>query len=422
MTLPEFFHLRQRFPSRLIDDVESAVVDSLSGSQLSKQIVDGQTVGIAVGSRGISNLSRIVGEVVRYIISIGGRPQIIPAMGSHGGATAEGQTKLLAGYGVTTEKMGCPVEAAMETISVGTTEDGVPVHFSKVASQLDHVIVVNRVKPHTRLSGQYESGLVKMLMIGLGKHRGASLYHQVFRKYDYSLDQLAPEIVKLILGRMPVTLGLAIVEDAFEQTARIEAIAAEEILDREPELLKSAKAWLPKLPFDDADLLIVDQIGKEISGTGMDTNLIGRKVNDKQAAPDELPKIRQIYIRSLTEKTDGNACGIGIADYCHHRVVEAMNEDVTRINCITSAHPSAGAIPLRFPSDAETLKAVVSQAAENERASLRWMWIRDTLHVEDVACSRSYWDEAKQRSDLVVTGEPQALRFDDLGDLLNPYV
>jgi hypothetical protein len=419
MFLPDFFRVRQRFASQAIDHVESAVAQALAGSILTQRVQAGQRVGIAVGSRGITNLSRIVGEVVNYVASIGGQPVILPAMGSHGGATAEGQTKLLAGYGVTPESMGCPIDASMETVLVGETKHGVKIHFSRSASQLDHLVVVNRVKPHTRLAGRYESGLIKMLMIGLGKHHGASLYHQIFRRFDYTLNELAPEIATIIIDRMPVTLGLAIVEDAFEQTSVIEAVPAEEFLTREPELLQLAKSRMPQLPFDSADLLIVDQIGKEISGTGMDTNIIGRKTNDKQAAPDETPKIRQIYVRSLTTKTNGNACGIGIADYCHRRVVDALNEETTRINCITSAHPGAGAIPLTFACDRDVLQAVVSQAADDEKDALRWLWISDTLHVDQLACSRAFWDVAQERDDLEILCQPKALLFDDRGDLVS---
>ncbi|MEM1067551.1 MAG: lactate racemase domain-containing protein [Planctomycetota bacterium] len=421
MTLPDFFSLSQRFASRALEDVEASVARTLTESDLSELIRQGQKVGIAVGSRGITNLDRIVGEVVRYVTSLGGEPVIIPAMGSHGGATSKGQIELLAGYGVSVETLGCSIDAAMETVSVGMTEQGATIHFSEAASRMDHVIVVNRVKPHTRLSGRYESGLIKMLMIGLGKHHGASLYHQIFRRFDYSLNELAPPITSMIIDKMPITMGLAIVEDAFEQTALVEAVPANQFLDREPELLNLAKEWMPQLPFDDADLLIVDQIGKEISGTGMDTNVIGRKVFDKHAAPGETPKIRQIYVRSLTEKTNGNACGIGLADYCHRDVVSALNEDVTRINCITSAHAGAGAVPLSFTSDREVLNAVLSQAADDEKDRLRWMWIKDTLHVDRVVCSRSYWESAQQLENVQVLGQPSCLQFDEQGNLVDQY-
>jgi hypothetical protein len=223
----------------------------------------------------------------------------------------------------------------------------------------------------------------------------------------------------MILDKMPVTLGVAIVEDAYENTSHIEAVDARDFLKREPELLEMAKSRMPRLPFDRAELLIVDRIGKEISGTGMDTNVVGRKSNDKCAAPDELPKIRQIYVRSLTEKTAGNACGIGVAEYCHRRVVEAMNAEVTRINCVTSAHPSAGAIPLVFESDRDVLEAAISQIGRDRAEDVRWMWIRDTLGLDEVACSKGFYESAQQRDDLQVLDQPADLRFDDRGDLIS---
>jgi hypothetical protein len=416
--LPRFFRVRQRFPSHRLDDLPLAVHQAMQTVSLSKKIRSGQRIAVAVGSRGINNLSTIVASVVRELQDLGALPFIIPAMGSHGGATPQGQAKVLATYGVTETAMGCPVVSSMDTVIVGTTDQGLDVHFDKSASEADHVIVVNRIKPHTRLAGKYESGLIKMLMIGLGKHQGAWRYHQVFPDFDYSLNGLAPGIVKMILNTMPVTLGIAIVEDAFENTSHIEAVEASNFLTREPALLEMARSRMPRLPFDRAELLIVDRIGKEISGTGMDTNVVGRKSNDKCAAPDEFPKIRQIYVRSLTEKTAGNACGIGVAEYCHRRVVEALNAEVTRINCVTSAHPSAGAVPLVFESDRDVLEAAISQIGRDRAEDVKWMWIRDTLNVDEVACSKGFYESAQQRDDLQVLDQPVALQFDDHGDLV----
>lgn len=418
---PELFRLRQHFASHKIEvaDIPAAVEKTMAEVGLADRIESGQRVAIAVGSRGVANLSTIVAAVVSQVKAVGGQPIIVPAMGSHGGATAEGQEKLLAGYGVDAESMGCPIVASMDTVHVGTAADGAVIHFDKVASEADHVIVINRIKPHTRLVGKYESGLIKMLMIGLGKHRGATFYHQVFPDYDYRLDRLAPQIVSMILEHMPVTLGLAVVEDAFDNTSLIEAIPAEALLDREPELLDVARSRMPSLPFDRADLLIVDRIGKEISGTGMDTNVVGRKANDRCAAPDEFPKIRQIYVRSLTEKTNGNACGVGMAEYGHHRVAEAMNAEITKINCVTSAHITGGALPLTFESDRAVLDAVVSQSSQDRVPDLRWMRILDTLHVSELACSRVYYDEARERDDLEVLSEPQPVNFDDQGNFVS---
>lgn len=420
-SLPSFFAVTQDFPRKVVEDVEAVIANTFRDTQSLEKIEKGQQVAIAVGSRGINQLSRIVLAVVNEIKNLGAVPVIVPAMGSHGGATAEGQRAVLEGFGITESAMGCSIVASMDTVLLGHSPEGLPIYFDRVASASDHIVVVNRIKPHTRLVGRYESGLIKMMMIGLGKHQGASTYHQFFPDYDYCLDHLVDSVVDLLLESMPITCGLAVLEDAFENTAHIEAIPANKIVEREPELLNQAKALLPKLPFDQIDLLIVDQIGKEISGTGMDTNLIGRKSNDKAAAENEFPKVRYIYVRSLTEKTAGNAAGIGIAEYCHQRVVDSLDREKTTVNCITSAHPSAGAVPLTFASDLEAIHAVISQVAEARKGDVKWIWIRDTLHVDQVLASDFFYEEALQRSDLQVIGVPKPLDFDEFGDLRNPW-
>jgi hypothetical protein len=414
-SLPRFFRVRQQFASCEIEDIPAAVSAALRNAQLGSLIRPDQSVAIATGSRGISNIDTVIREVVDFVQAIGARPFIVPAMGSHGGATAEGQAKVLAALGITTEAMGCPIRSSMETVLVGKSPQGIPIHFDRLASRADHVIVVNRIKPHTRLVGDFESGLAKMLMIGLGKHRGAQTYHQAFADYDYHLDRIARVVVPMITQQMPITMGVAIVEDAFDRVARIEAVRPDCLLDDEPGLLKEARELMPRLPFDRAVLLVIDQIGKEISGTGMDTNVIGRKSNDRAAGECEFPKIREIFVRSLTSKTNGNATGIGIAEYCHARVVRDIDFEMTRINCVTSGHVSAGAVPIHFDSDRETLSAVLSQASNP--ADAKWMWIQDTLHLETVACSEAYLAEARQREDLQVLEPPMELAFDAEGSL-----
>ena len=420
-SLPRFFPLQQTFESSPVKDVEKVIAGTFSVSGSLNEVREGQTVAIAVGSRGIHQISRIVKAIVEEIKTRGASPIIIPAMGSHGGATAAGQAAVLSSFGITEGSMGCPVVASMETVLLGHTPEGLPIYFDRVASESDHIVVVNRVKPHTRLAGRYESGLIKMLMIGLGKHRGASTYHQFFPDYDYCLDHLVPSVVELLLDQMPITCGLAIVEDAFENTAHLEAVPAGQILSREPDLLEMAKSLLPRLPFKHFDLLIVDQIGKEISGTGMDTNLIGRKSNDRAAAENEFPKVRHIYVRSLTQKTAGNGAGIGIAEYCHQRVVDALDVEKTKVNCITSAHPSAGAVPLTFGSDRDALLAAISQVATDRHRDVKWIWIRDTLHVDRVWVSEAFYSVLQDREDLLALESPKMLQFDERGDLVNPW-
>jgi len=415
--LPEFFRVRQRFASHALPDVDAAVTTALRTADLSGRVQAGQSVAIAIGSRGIADIAEVTRSLVRYLRTLGADPFVVPAMGSHGGATDEGQATVLASYGIDQQGIGCPVRSSMETVVVGSTDDGVQIHFDKIASAADHIIVVNRIKPHTRLVGQLESGIVKMLMIGLGKHRGALTYHQAFPNYDYYLDRIAAKVVPKIVAKMPVTLGLAIVEDAFDRVSLIEAIAPDALLTEEPRLLKVARNWMPRLPFDHADLLIVDQIGKEISGSGMDTNVIGRKSNDREAAPDEFPKIRQIFVRSLSNKTNGNATGIGIAEYCRAQVVQDMNVRMTRINCITSGHVTAGAVPVYFDTDREVLEAALTQARLPTPRGAKWMHVPDTLHLSQVACSVAYRDAVSGRDDLEVIDEARPLKFDSRGNL-----
>jgi hypothetical protein len=415
--LPEFFRVRQRFASHALPDVDAAVTTALRNADLSGQVHKGQSVAIAIGSRGIADIAAVAHSLVRYLQTLGAAPFIVPAMGSHGGATDDGQAAVLASYGIDEPSIGCPVRSSMETVVVGATDDGVQIHFDKIASAADHVIVVNRIKPHTRLVGQIESGIVKMLMIGLGKHRGALTYHQAFPNYDYYLDRIAAKVVPLIVANMPITLGLAIVEDAYDRVSLIEAIKPTALLTEEPRLLKIAREWMPRLPFDHADLLIIDRIGKEISGSGMDTNVVGRKSNDREAAPAEFPKIRQIFVRALTKKTNGNATGIGIAEYCRAQVVQDMNVPMTRINCVTSGHVTAGAIPVYFDTDREVLEAALTQARQPTPAGAKWMHIPDTLHLSEVACSVAYRDALSGRDDLELMDEARPLQFDSLGNL-----
>ncbi|MFG0260796.1 MAG: [Fe-S]-binding protein, partial [Novipirellula sp. JB048] len=228
---------------------------------------------------------------------------------------------------------------------------------------------------------------------------------------------LAEEIVPMICAAAPIALGLGVVEDALDQVSHVEAVMPEAFLSAEPGLLTLARQRMARLPFDHVDLLIVDRIGKEISGTGMDTNVVGRKANDKVAAADEFPQIQQIYVRDLSEKTAGNATGIGMAEFCHRRVLERIDYDKTRINCLTSLHPSAAAVPIHFDSDRDALIAARQQAATRPREQLRWLWVRDTLQLSELRCSEAYWDEASARADLEPIGQPLGFEFDRRGDL-----
>jgi hypothetical protein len=288
-----------------------------------------------------------------------------------------------------------------------------------LALAADHVLLVNRVKPHTRFVGPVESGLTKMLLIGLGKHAGALVYHQAIQ--TLSFPEIIDSVSTRVLEKCPIRFGLAILENAYDETAHLELVPAAGFKVREPELLNQARAWLPRLPFDHADLLIVDQIGKDISGAGMDTNVVGRKYNDHVAAPNETPKIHHIYVRSLSKGTKGNATGIGIAEFCRTQAVEQMDREVTWINCLTGGHATAGMIPLHWPTDRQILAAAIGQCGLKSPAQADWLWIRDTLHLEEVLCSESYFQQARLHPQLEILSEPAEFQFDASGQLIESF-
>ena len=278
---PRFFRVHQKFDAPVVNDVVRATIETLGTLDLRQRVKPGESVAITAGSRGIAHIAEILKAVVEHFKQLDARPFIVPAMGSHGGGTAEGQLKVLRGYGITPEFCGCEIRASMETVVVSQAAEGFAVHFDKHAYGADHVFVAGRIKPHTRFAGEIESGLMKMMLIGLGKHEGAKIYHRAI--VNHSFDQIVRSVAREVLDRCAVCGGLAILENAYDQTAKIEAVAPERFETREPELLIQAKRWLARLPFERADILFLDHIGKEISGAGMDTNVVGRKWNDHEA-------------------------------------------------------------------------------------------------------------------------------------------
>ncbi len=412
--LPDFFRVRQNYPRPVVTDIRSRVHDELS--RVVEGELSGRTVAITVGSRGIANLSIIVQSCVDFFKGSGATPILIPAMGSHGGGTADGQTKLLADYGITESAMGCEVASSMEVVEVCRAKEGFPVYFDRNAWGADFVLVLNRIKPHTRFSGQIESGLMKMMLIGLGKQQGAEVYHRAI--VNYSFDQIVRSVANEVINQCRILAGLAILENAFEETADIMGVPAQDIELKEPELLGRVKSWMPKLPFDRADLLIVDQIGKNISGTGMDTNVIGRKYNDHAAVNGDSPDIHHIYVRSLTEATKGNASGIGLAEMCHSRVIEGMDAASTRNNCITACHITGAMLPVDFSNDQEALRVACQIAGYIQPRHLASMWIRDTLSLTEVECSQAFYQAALLDPQLEIVSPPTPLQFDEEGNLL----
>ncbi len=413
--LPQLFRLRQQFDDLRVDDIEATVRSQLAGLRLERKIRAGQSVAVTAGSRGIANIRQILKATVQHLQSLGAVPFLVPAMGSHGGATAEGQRRVIEGYGITEAYCGCEIRSSMETVVVCQTREGFPVHFDRHAHQADHVLVCGRVKPHTDFAGDIESGLMKMMLIGLGKHAGAAIYHRAV--LDYNFGQIVRSVAAEVLHKCRIVAGLGIVENGYEQTARIEAVAPEHFEEREKQLLVLAKKLLPHLPFERIDLLLIDEIGKNISGTGMDTNIVGRKFNDHEAVEGEFPKVRRIAVRGLSDGTHGNAIGIGLAEFCTTGLVRQIDLPTTRVNTLTSGHVSAGMLPLDFETDRQMVDAALATAGLVEPPNAKVVWIHNTLELAEIECSAALLAAAQGRDRLEVCSPLRDWPFDVSGSL-----
>ncbi len=414
-SLPQIFRVRQSFEGPRLDDAPDEVEAQLAGLNLGEKVSPGQSVAITAGSRGITDIDKIIRAIVQHFIGLGAKPFVVPAMGSHGGGTAEGQRKVIESYGITEEFIGCPIRAGMETVIVCKTDEGIPVHFDRHAFEADHVVVCGRVKPHTHFTGAVESGLMKMMLIGLGKCEGANTYHRAI--HDYSFDQIVRSVAGRLFEKCNILAGVAIVENAYDQTARIDAVPATQFETREAELLVAAKKWMPRLPFEQVDVLLIDRMGKNISGVGFDANIVGRKSNDHKAVDGEVPNVKRIAVRGLTPETHGNAVGIGMAEFCRSQLLRETDFQAVRLNALVSGHVSAGMIPLDYETDREILDAALATVGLAELPDKKLLWIADTLHLAEVECSAVYLDEARQRDDLEILTELRDLPLDATGNL-----
>lgn len=413
--LPAWRPVRQRFRHHGLPSVAGAVRSELARPEIRSRIRPGMRVAVGVGSRGINNLAEVVRTLVGELRALGAEPFIVPAMGSHGGGTAEGQLEVLAEYGVTEEGVGAPIRASMEAVKLGEVLDGVEVFIDRIAyTEADAIIPVARIKPHTDFRGDVESGLHKMLGIGLGKHRGASSLHR------YPMDrfnELLPPVGELILATGKIPFGLGLVEDSYEDTAIVEAVPAESMLEREQELLRAARTWLPRLPFDRVDVLVVQQIGKNISGAGMDPNVTGR------FSLPSLPRhvqIGRLLVFDLTEESHGNACGIGLADIVTRRAADKIDWHPTYTNLVAAGLLEGAKLPLVADSDREALALAVRTLWGVEPPTAKIAWIKNTLAVQHLWLSELLWEELAARDDLEALGEPEPIRFDADGSLLVP--
>lgn len=380
--LPKMVKVRQIFADEHLEDTAAAVRDT--AAPFAAEMKAGSTAAVLVGSRGITDIDLIAKTVVEVLKEAGVKPFIIPAMGSHGGGTSEGQEEVLRGYGITEETMGVPINSSMETEIIGETDDGMEVHFSKPALEADYVVPIGRVKPHTDFSGVVESGLCKMLAIGGGKHNGCSRIH---REGFPALEHTIPDSAKIIIERVDIPFGLAVIENAFEKTHTVEAVRGKDFLTREPELLKLAKSLMPRIKFDDIDILIVEQIGKDISGTGMDTNIIAR--DSFGPLPGAVPRIQRIIIEDLTEGAHGNAIGFGMADFILRSALDKIDFNATYTNGIASGNTNGMKIPVIADTEEEAIRAALQTCIGIDINNPRIVKIKDTLHLSEIEVSEN---------------------------------
>ena len=416
---PGMIEVRQNFPASAPLDLPAAIEQQFMAAGMAGRISPGMRIAVGVGSRGIANLRQIVQVTLDLLIRAGARPFIVPAMGSHGGATPEGQAKVLAEYGITPEELGVPIETSMDVRTIGTTPAGLDVVFSVVALQADGVVVINRIKPHTDFHGALGSGIQKMLTIGFGKHAGAANAHRAAMRMGH--EKVIREFAGEILKTVPVLCGLAIIEDQHHQTAEVHVIRPENIVREENRLLEKARTLMPRLPMDEIDLLIVDRIGKELSGTGMDTNVIGRGILGYTASlgsdDARTPRIFRIFVRDLSPHTNGNGIGIGLADFTTTRLVRELDLQATYINALTSLGLPTVNIPIHFETDCESIRHAIASLASEAPERLRIVRISDTLNLDRMLVSEACLDSLCGDSDVTIMGAPVPMQFDASGNL-----
>lgn len=415
MDFPDMIRVRQTFDRTMVTDIPGAVRAELKKLALEQRIRSGQRIALTGGSRGIANIALILKSAVDYLKSIGARPFIFPAMGSHGGAAAEGQTAILAHYQVTEAFTGAPVLSSMETVEISRTQDGVPVFIDRSAFEADGIIVVNRIKPHTKFKAPIESGLMKMMAIGMGKQKGAEYYHKA--AIQYTFPKIIVDAGREVLKKAHILCGLGLVENGYDQTAVIAALLPEELEEREKEMLVLAKRMMPRLPFNEIDLLIIDEMGKDISGMGIDPNVTGRNRDILGVFPHPV-NARRVFVRELTPFSGGNATGIGIADLTTTRLVDKIDRLSTYMNCITGISLEKAAIPMHFETDRECIRVALGSVGLIPPERSRIVRIKNTLQLEEVDVSEIYKEEILNRPDLEILEGPHSLPFDARENLL----
>ena len=416
---PKMLEMGQSYPASRKLDFRTLIAEQFIREGLREQIRPGMRIALGVGSRGITNLKEIVQATLGVLVDAGASPFIVPAMGSHGGATAEGQIEMLAEYGVTPQSMGVPIEASMEVRKIGTALDGLEVVLSVPAMEADGIVVLNRVKPHTDFRGTLGSGIQKMLVIGFGKQVGANNAHRAAAHLGYEV--VLRGFAKTILGAAPIFCGIGLVEDQHHQTAEIAVIRPENIVRAEGKLFQKAESMLARLPFDQIDLLIVDRIGKDISGSGMDTNVIGRDIigytSSLHSESPIKPRVSRIFVRDLTPASNGNGIGIGMADFTTARLVKALNLQYTYMNALTSLGVLPAKIPIYFDNDREAIQAALASLAASDPEKSRVVRIADTLNLDRFLVSEACVSAINGRPGVTTSGTARNMEFDASGNL-----
>jgi len=417
MKFPGLLVVRQKFPDRRIPDVPAEVRRQLAASGFAARVKPGARIAIGVGSRGIHNIAAIVRGVVRYWQEQGMRPFLFPAMGSHGAASAQGQTDVLAHYGITEATMGCPLVSQLDVVSLGKTADGIEAFMDRQAYESDGVMLVGRVKWHTDFAGKIESGLFKMMAVGLGKFAGAQRYHAY--AYRLGLEHVIRTVGRQVLASGRILGGLAILEDAWHNTAKLEAVPVEAMEQREEANLALVKSWMARIPVD-ADILILDEIGKNISGAGMDTKVVNRSVTAEYNPWPGTPHFERIFVRDLSELTYNSGVGLGMADVVTDRLVDRIDWEPTWINSLTANTPAAIRTPIHFPTDRECLERISPTVGKVDPGEVTFCWIRNTMELGRLAVSENLRTAIERKPEIEIEGAID-FEFDGISNLVSPF-
>jgi len=415
MSFSRLLNVHQKFPDRRVANIPDSIEAELTSAGFGENLKPGARIAIGVGSRGIANIATIVRSVVDYWKSRGFSPFLFPAMGSHGAATAEGQADVLAHYGIVEATMGCPVLSSLEVEPLGSTPDGIDAFMDKNAFSTDGVFLIGRVKWHTDFAGKIESGLFKMMAIGLGKFAGAQRYHTF--AYRLGLEHVIRSIGRQVLKSGKILGGLAILEDANHHTGQLTAVRVEQMEQKEEELLALVKSWMGRIPVKEVDILIIDEIGKTYSGAGMDTKVVNRGVNGEYNPWDTAPRIHRIFLRGLSNKSYGNGVGLGMADVINDRLLKVIDWTPTQINSLTASTPAAIRTPAHFPTDKICLEKFWPTVGKFRQEDVTIAWIANSMELANLRLSENLRAEIEANPMLTIEGAAEELDFDESGNL-----